>query len=147
MASPIAVPPLILSAPSEPLITERSSVGVFSTCTERVNATTPTRPVSGSALTSVRAAACAAVRRFGLMSVAAIEREVSMASTSVAARVSAVIGRCGRAAPTSSEASASSITTGTTCRRQRGFFLTRFGISAGLPKRATARVRRRSRTM
>ncbi len=79
------------------------------------------------------------------MSVADIEREVSMASTIVAARLSASTGRCGRAAPTSSEASASSITIGIRWRRQRGVVATRFGISAGLPKRATARERRRSR--
>ena len=47
------------------------------------------------------------------MSVAAIERELSIASTIVAARLSASTGRCGRAAPTSSAASASSMMTGT----------------------------------
>jgi hypothetical protein len=78
----------------------RSVVGAIASCARDENETTPTRNFSGIMSTSRFAAFFAAVSLLGLMSVAPIEREVSIASITVASSRFTLTVACGRATPT-----------------------------------------------
>ena len=110
-ASPIAVPSVGFSAPIAARTSERSVVGASASCARDENETTPTRNFFGTMSTSRFAAFCAAARRLGLMSVAPIDRDVSIASITVASSRFTLTVACGRATPMISAASAASRST------------------------------------
>ena len=119
-ASPIAVP-----SPSCRRLIPRSTTAILSVGGTRRRAplsklTRPTRTPFGTFLRKVRAASCAAARRDGATSVASIDSEVSMASTTTP-RLSAVCcATAGLASESESATSPSSSPTAGRCRRQRG---------------------------
>jgi hypothetical protein len=84
MASPSAVPSPARSDESAASARERSSVGGTATTARDANETTPTRNVCGTFLRKASAAALAAPSRVGLTSVAFIDRDVSIARSTVA---------------------------------------------------------------
>jgi hypothetical protein len=101
----------------------------------------PTLYESGTSSRKARAAALAASKRFGATSFAAIERETSIVSTTVASSRVTSLTMCGRATPTTSSPSAATASAGGTCLRQPGPDGTRFGTSAGFANLAAARLR------
>ena len=80
----------------------------------------PTRTVRGSSLTKDLAASCAATMRLGCTSVARMLPDTSIARMMVSCWLGSVTTASGRAVATSSVASASSSSSGGTCRRQPG---------------------------
>src|SRR5262249_6681389 len=107
------------------------------------NETTPTLKPSGSPSANDEAASRAAVIRFGWTSVAVIEPDRSIVSITVASCRGTASATCGRATPTISAASASSVSAGGTCRRQRGDSATTFSSRDRFVKRTTYFFRRR----
>jgi hypothetical protein len=120
-------------------------VGGTATTARDAKETTPTRKVCGTFWRKASAAALAAPSRVGLTSVAFIDRDVSMASSTVASSRGTETVACGRATPTTIAASATRRIASGRCRRQPGERSTTPGSSAGLPKRAAYDRRRRSR--
>jgi HAMP domain-containing protein len=103
----------------------------------------PIRNFFGTMSTRRFAAFSAAARRLGLMSVAPIEREVSIASMTVASSRLTLTVACGLATPTIRAASAARrIATGM-YRRRPGKRSTRLGISPGEAQRSAYLLRRR----
>ena len=78
------------------------------------------------------------------MSVAPIERDVSIAMIAVASSERVETVACGRAKPIRNAATASSRNAAGRCRRQPGTRSTTFGSSAGSTKAAASRTRLRS---
>src|SRR4051794_4160770 len=107
-ASPIAVAPCTFSALMAAITRAWSVVGSASSCAAEPKLMSPSRNPSGTLFATVRAAAWAAASRVGRTSVAVIEPDVSVTSTTVASRRSAATVRCGRASAISSAARASS---------------------------------------
>ena len=105
----------------------------------------PIRNFSGILATNSSAALTAARMRLGFTSVACIERDVSIASITVASSRGTVTVACGRATPTTIAASPMSSTSSGRWRSRPGPRRTTFGSSAGLAKRAPKRPRRRSK--
>jgi hypothetical protein len=98
-ASPIAVPSPGASVLSDASTSERSSVGTTPTTARVAKETTPTRYFSGTSPRNALAAFRAASSRVGSTSSAFIEREASMARTTVASSRLTLTVAWGRATP------------------------------------------------
>ena len=99
-ASPIAVPPKPEKKPRLSTAWRTRSwsvVGGAATCGSPANATSPTRTLEGTLSRNFSTAACAAPSREGLTSVARIEPETSMTSTTAALSEGTSVFSCGRA--------------------------------------------------
>ena len=124
----------------------RSYVGGTRTAGESVNEISETRYCFGSAVRKVLTAARAASSRVGFMSVAPIDPESSITTTTVAPCLVEVSFASGRANPTSSSVNPIRNRAAGTWRRRGEGRWTRFGTSAGLTHAAARRSRLRSCT-
>ncbi len=118
--APVAVPEIGCSVESAPETASRSVVGVCSVCATSENDTRPTRSSPGTFPRKFSAAWRAASRRVGLTSVADIERETSVTSTTDARSTATWTVRSGRASEIASAATASASSANGRCRLQRG---------------------------
>ena len=114
MPSPSAVPSPVRRAASARFAASRFDVAGSTVEAACANETMPTRYPFGRLSRKRRVVRCATARRLGGTSVATIEREVSIASTTVASSRSTETFACGRARPVASAASASSASAGAT---------------------------------
>ena len=141
--SPSAVPWPTRSELSAWPTNTRFCVGGATSWAREAKATTATRYFSGNSARKRRAEACATASLVGRRSFAPIEREVSIAITTVASSERTESVACGRAKPSRKLATASSrIATGR-CLRQPGTLSTTLGRSAGWTKAAASASRRR----
>ncbi len=146
-ASPIAVPSPGLSESSDASTSCRFSVGGIPTAARVANETTPTRNFSGTFVRNAFAAPRAASRRVGATSFAFIERETSIASTTVASsRLTSTVA-CGLATPRTIAVKPSSARISGMWRLRPGFRSTTAGSSAGFVQPRANEVLPRSRAM
>jgi hypothetical protein len=118
--APVAVPATGCSVSSARVTASWSFVGVCSVWAESENATRPTRSSSGTVSRKFSAAPRAASSRVGLTSVADIEREMSVTSTTEARSTGTCTVFSGRASEIASAASASASSANGRWRLQRG---------------------------
>jgi hypothetical protein len=143
IASPSAVPTSPSSDARDERTESRSSVGSSRTCTVLENDTRPTRKRSGSLSRNVEAADLAASRRVGATSVAVIEAELSIVSSTVASSRGTATTACGLAIATTSAASADTASSAGTWRRLPGDASTTLARRSRFVKRAAYLIRRR----
>ena len=144
IASPVAVDSLSFSEAMARFTGSRSAVGETSTAAVPANATRPrfTPGVSWSA--NWVAAAWAAANRFGCTSVACMDSDTSMTSTTVARLRGTLASAIGPASATVSTASAAIIAAAGRCRYQPGRRGATRSSSSRLVNAMVSRRRRRS---
>ena len=125
----MAVPPSAARPASARRTWSWSVVGGCSTCAVSLNETAPTRSASGASSRKLFAAWRAADSRSGATSVAVIERDVSVTSTTEACSTGTATVVSGRASASTSPATDSASRADGTWRRQRA--------SAGTARAAT----------
>ncbi len=126
------------------ITSSRLSVGACTTAAVPANDTTPTRTEFGSSLTNFLAASCEATMRLGLMSVARMLPDTSIARMMVSCCDGSLITAVGRDTANISTSSARPSSSGGTWRRQPGPLPSACLTSATLAKRTVLFLRRRS---